>query len=69
MQAASAGEAVFIQHCAVCHTVRGTSAQGKVGPDLSHIMQRKSLAAATLPNSIGSLSGWISDPQHVKPGT
>ncbi len=67
-QDAERGEAVFTQHCAVCHTVRGTLAQGKVGPDLSHLMQRKTIAAATLPNSIGALSGWISDPQHIKPG-
>jgi cytochrome c oxidase subunit 2 len=68
MRSAEAGQAVFMQHCAVCHTVRGTPAQGKVGPDLSHLMQRRSIAAATLPNSIGALSGWISDPQHIKPG-
>ena len=68
MRAAEGGQAVFMQHCAVCHTVRGTPAQGKVGPDLSHLMQRRTIAAATLPNSIGDLSGWISDPQHIKPG-
>ncbi len=62
------GEAVFMQHCAVCHTVRGTMAMGKVGPDLSHLMQRKTLGAATVPNTIGYLSGWISNPQHIKPG-
>jgi cytochrome c oxidase subunit 2 len=68
MQAANGGEAVFMRHCAVCHTIRGTAAHGLVGPDLSHLMQRHSIAAATLPNSIGALSGWISDPQHIKPG-
>jgi cytochrome c oxidase subunit 2 len=68
MQAASGGQAVFMRHCAVCHAVRGTSAHGIVGPDLSHLMERRSIAAATLPNSIGALSGWISDPQHIKPG-
>lgn len=68
MRAAQDGEAVFMHHCAVCHTVRGTPAQGKIGPDLSHLMERKTIAAATLPNSIGALSGWVSDPQHIKPG-
>jgi cytochrome c oxidase subunit 2 len=68
MQAAGGGQAVFMRHCAVCHAVRGTSAHGIVGPDLSHLMERRSIAAATLPNSIGALSGWISDPQHIKPG-
>lgn len=58
----------FMQHCAVCHAIRGTLAQGRVGPDLSHLMQRKTLAAGTLPNTLGYLSGWISNPQHIKPG-
>jgi cytochrome c oxidase subunit II len=66
--AAEAGEATFMRRCAVCHTIRGTLAQGKVGPDLSHLMQRKTLGAVAVPNSIGDLSGWISDPQHIKPG-
>jgi cytochrome c oxidase subunit 2 len=66
--AADKGETVFMQHCAVCHTVRGTLAQGKIGPDLSHLMDRKTLAAATVPNTPGYLSGWISNPQHIKPG-
>ncbi len=67
-EGAQHGEAVFMRHCAVCHTVRGTPAQGKIGPDLSHLMQRKTLAAATIPNNVGYLSGWISNPQHIKPG-
>lgn len=61
-------QSAFVRNCAVCHTVRGTVANGKVGPDLSHLMQRQTIAAATLPNSIGALSGWISNPQHIKPG-
>lgn len=66
--AAKRGEAVFMRHCAVCHTVRGTLALGKIGPDLSHLMERKTIAAGTLPNTIGALSGWIANPQHIKPG-
>ncbi|GAC1334970.1 MAG: cytochrome c oxidase subunit II [Beijerinckiaceae bacterium] len=58
----------FQQHCAVCHTVRGTSAGGKVGPDLTHLMSRGTIAAGTLPNTPGHLSGWIADPQGIKPG-
>jgi cytochrome c oxidase subunit 2 len=64
----SDAQSAFVRNCAVCHTVRGTAANGKVGPDLSHLMQRQTIAAATLPNSIGALSGWISNPQHIKPG-
>ncbi len=58
----------FITKCGACHSVRGTRAAGVLGPDLSHLMGRHTIAAGTLPNSIGYLSAWISDPQHVKPG-
>lgn len=62
------GYAAFVQKCGICHAVRGTRAQGIVGPDLSHLMQRRTLAAGTLPNTSGNLAGWIADPQHVKTG-
>lgn len=62
------GEAAFTRHCAACHAIRGTTAGGRIGPDLSHLMQRRTLAAGTLANTIGDLSGWISDPQRIKPG-
>ncbi|HVI29918.1 cytochrome c oxidase subunit II [Hansschlegelia sp.] len=61
-------EGVFLQRCGACHGVRGTSAGGRFGPDLSHLMSRRTIAAATLPNDTGHLSGWVADPQHVKPG-
>jgi cytochrome c oxidase subunit 2 len=54
--------------CALCHTIRGTSAGGRVGPDLTHLASRRTIAAARLPMTIGNLAGWIADPQHVKPG-
>jgi heme/copper-type cytochrome/quinol oxidase subunit 2 len=62
------GELDFVMYCGACHTVRGTGAGGVVGPDLTHIMTRQGLAAETLPNTIGYLSGWISDPQRINPG-
>jgi cytochrome c oxidase subunit II len=62
------GRAAFKAHCGACHTVRGTAAGGIVGPDLTHLMSRSTIAAGTLPNSPGWLAGWIADPQHVKPG-
>lgn len=68
-QVAAAGETTFIQKCGICHTVRGTRAQGIVGPNLSHLMERRTIAAGTLPNNVGSLGGWISNPQAVKPGS
>jgi cytochrome c oxidase subunit II len=66
---AKAGLAAFERRCAACHTVRGTSAGGVFGPDLSHLMARATLADGTIPNAGGYLAGWIADPQHVKPGT
>lgn len=63
------GKTDFIQKCGICHTVLGTRAQGKVGPNLSHLMERRTLAAGTLPNNTGNLAAWISNPQHIKPGS
>jgi cytochrome c oxidase subunit 2 len=64
-----AGEKIFLsQSCAACHTIRGTSARGRIGPDLTHLAQRRSLAALTIPNTPANLRRWIADPQHVKPG-
>ena len=54
--------------CAACHTVRGTSAGGAVGPDLTHFGSRRTLAAGSLPNLPENLAGWIADAQALKPG-
>ena len=63
------GKKVFFDnHCQDCHTIRGTAAAGTLGPDLTHIASRKTLAAVTRNNSRGHLAGWISDPQNMKPG-
>ena len=62
------GEVLFTVRCGACHSVRGTRAGGRLGPDLTHLMSRQTIAAATLPNKIAYLSGWIADPQRVKPG-
>ena len=67
--AARHGEGAFMRHCALCHTVRGSSAGGRTGPDLTHLMSRSTLAAGTIPNNAGWLSAWIADPQHFKPGS
>lgn len=64
-----AGREVFMEHaCSVCHAIRGTPAFATMGPDLTHLASRVSLAAGTLPNTRGHLAGWISDPQGIKPG-
>jgi cytochrome c oxidase subunit 2 len=63
------GETVFLTHaCIMCHTVRGTSAGSNVGPDLTHVGARSTIAAATLPMNAATLAAWIADPQGVKPG-
>jgi cytochrome c oxidase subunit 2 len=54
--------------CADCHTIRGTSASGDTGPDLTHVAGRTSLAAVTIPNDEHDLADWISHSQSIKPG-
>lgn len=65
---ASQGQQVFVARCGVCHAVRGSGALGILGPDLTHLMSRRTLAAGTLANKPGNLAGWIADAQAVKPG-
>jgi len=48
--------------------VRGTAASGSVGPDLTHLTTRTTLAALTIPNTQRELASWITGSQHVKPG-
>jgi len=66
---ARAGQRIFESSaCALCHTVRGTQAGGITGPDLTHLASRRTLAAGTLPLDRGTLTAWIADPHHYKPG-
>ena len=63
------GQAIFLaSNCAACHTVRGTSASGGLGPDLTHVASRKQIAAGTVPNDAEHLLRWVRDPQSLKPG-
>ncbi len=64
----SGREAFLAEACSSCHRIRGTAAQARVGPDLTHLATRETIAAATLPNERGDLAAWIVDPQHDKPG-
>ena len=61
-------ETFLSEACSGCHQIRGTPAHARVGPDLTHLATRRTIAAATLPNRPGYLAGWITDPQHQKPG-
>jgi cytochrome c oxidase subunit 2 len=67
---AAQGQNVFLTNaCISCHTVRGTTAQGVVGPDLTHFGSRLTIAAGVLDNNAENLARWIRDPQSVKPGS
>jgi cytochrome c oxidase subunit II len=67
---AQRGKEVFLAgQCPLCHTIQGTAAGSRAGPDLTHIASRRTLAAGTVPNTKGNLAGWITDPQSIKPGT
>lgn len=63
------GQDVFLsQACALCHTIRGTLAQGVTGPDLTHIGSHHTLAGGELPNTPGNLAAWVTSAQNLKPG-
>lgn len=63
------GREAFLRNgCGACHAVRGTSAAGSVGPDLTHVGSRLELAAGALPNEAESLERWIAQPHAAKPG-
>jgi cytochrome c oxidase subunit 2 len=66
--ASTEGARVFQDACSSCHAIRGTEADSNVGPDLTHVGSRTTLAAVTIPNGDSSLRDWITDNQHIKPG-
>jgi cytochrome c oxidase subunit II len=67
-EAAAAAPPLFMDKCSSCHAIRGTRATARVGPDLTHVASRTSLAALTIPNTLDRLREWLRDTQHVKPG-
>jgi cytochrome c oxidase subunit II len=63
------GQQAFLgSSCTYCHTVTGTNASGRIGPDLTHIASRQTIGAGLLANTPGNLSGWITNAQALKPG-
>ena len=66
--AASSNRVFMTKQCASCHSIRGTPARGDIGPDLTHLRSRTTLAGLTIPNRRDYLLRWIRDPQHFKPG-
>jgi cytochrome c oxidase subunit II len=66
---AERGQEIFAtSSCAGCHTVRGTTAEGELGPDLTHLADRETIGAGLLPLSAESLADFVADPQDDKPG-
>ncbi len=66
---AAQGEQVFLASpCVGCHTIDGTKAQGKTGPNLTHFAARQIFAGGVLDNTPDNLAIWLADPQQVKPG-
>ena len=66
----SAGRKVFESTaCINCHAVAGTAATGRFGPDLTHMMSRKTIAAGAAENTPENLAMWIQDPDMIKPGS
>lgn len=63
----ASGRRLFLSHCTTCHAVRGTRAEGELGPDLTHFASRLSLGAGILPNNRATVAGWIAGNQHLKP--
>jgi cytochrome c oxidase subunit 2 len=64
-----AGQQAFLaESCVNCHRIRGTPARGTFGPDLTHLMSRKTLASGEIENTPENLTSWIRNPQAIKPG-
>lgn len=61
-------DAFHVHGCGGCHTIRGTAALGRLGPDLTHLSSRRTLAAGTLSNDAAMLREWIAHGHAVKPG-
>jgi cytochrome c oxidase subunit 2 len=65
----AAGAAAFLRHgCGACHTIRGSPAVATIGPDLTHMGSRHTIAAASLPNQPDDVARFIAGPGHIKPG-
>ena len=69
-EAALAGKRIFeTTACINCHAIGGTVANGRYGPDLTHLMSRKTLASGAAANTPENLRLWIDNPDAIKPGS
>jgi cytochrome c oxidase subunit 2 len=65
----SAGYQTFLTSgCAACHALDGTTAQGRAGPNLTHVGGRSTIAAGLYPNAPDRVAGWLRNPDSLKPG-
>jgi cytochrome c oxidase subunit 2 len=70
VEAAARGRELFERSaCMSCHTIAGTAATGRFGPDLTHLMSRDTLGAGILANNRANLRAWIKDPNVFKPAS
>jgi cytochrome c oxidase subunit 2 len=68
--AVSSGRDIFEKtSCVNCHTIGGTRANGRFGPDLTHVMSRDTIAAGVIANTPETLRRWIRNPDDIKPGS
>ena len=68
--AISEGQKIFERTaCINCHAVGGTAANGRFGPDLTHLMSRDTIASGAAQNTSANLRRWIQDPNTIKPGS
>lgn len=62
------GADAFLRHgCGACHAIRGTVADGTIGPDLTHVGGRRRIAGV-VPNTVDGFRDWLRDPEAHKPG-
>jgi cytochrome c oxidase subunit 2 len=67
---AQQGQLVFTTGaCIGCHTIAGTAANGKTGPDLTHVGSRTSIAGGMFNNTDGNMRRWLANPPALKPGS
>jgi cytochrome c oxidase subunit 2 len=66
--AARGAELFLANGCGACHAIRGTAADGVIGPDLTHVGSRRSLAAGALTNDPRGFRSWILGTDRIKPG-
>jgi cytochrome c oxidase subunit 2 len=69
-ESAIAGRRIFeTTACINCHTIRGTAANGRFGPDLTHLMSRATIASGAAENTDENLRLWLKNPDAIKPGS